>query len=232
MIILLITCLCVPLVFAADMLPPVASFTSNVTSGTAPLAVGFTDTSTNSPDAWNWSLNNVTGNNTAIWWSTLQNPEISLGVGNWSFALNASNAYGYNITPGDYWVNVSTSGVAPVAEFSEEKSGSICLGESIQFTDESINTPTTWLWEFEDGGSSIDQNPDYTFNIEGTFDVNFKASNTYGFSWRNKTDLMVVNNCTTPVPTPIPIANPIRQNRGQLIDLITWILNLFRSKLV
>lgn len=88
---------------------PVASFTKNQTAGTAPLPVGFTDTSTNTPTAWNWSFNNVTGNNTEIWWSTDQNPAITLGTGNWTFALNASNTNGYNITPGLAWVNVSAA---------------------------------------------------------------------------------------------------------------------------
>lgn len=86
---------------------PTANFTSNVTSGTAPLAVQFNDTSTNAPTSWNWSFRNATGNNTEIWWSTLQNPEIALGVGNFSFHLNASNAYGFDITDDDYWINVT-----------------------------------------------------------------------------------------------------------------------------
>jgi PKD repeat protein len=87
---------------------PVASFTSNVTSGTPNLAVQFNDTSTNSPTGWNWSYTNVTpGNNTQIWFSQLQNPTYTFGVGNWSIALNASNGAGYNITPNMYWVNVS-----------------------------------------------------------------------------------------------------------------------------
>ena len=43
---------------------PVASFTSNVTSGTTPLTVKFTDTSTNSPTSWNWSFGDGTWFNT------------------------------------------------------------------------------------------------------------------------------------------------------------------------
>jgi len=36
--------------------PPVANFTGNPTTGTAPLAVNFTDTSTNSPTSWDWTF--------------------------------------------------------------------------------------------------------------------------------------------------------------------------------
>jgi len=35
---------------------PIASFTGTPLSGTAPLAVKFTDTSTNSPTSWAWTF--------------------------------------------------------------------------------------------------------------------------------------------------------------------------------
>ncbi len=40
--------------------PPVASFSSNVTSGTVPLNVLFSDTSTNMPTSWNWNFGDGT----------------------------------------------------------------------------------------------------------------------------------------------------------------------------
>jgi PKD repeat protein len=41
--------------FSVTVIPaPVADFTANVTAGTAPLTVQFTDTSTGSPDYWSW----------------------------------------------------------------------------------------------------------------------------------------------------------------------------------
>jgi PKD repeat protein len=86
--------------------PTIASFTSNVTSGYTPLSVQFNDTSSSSISQ-NWSFNNVTGNNTEVWWSQEKNPAIAFGVGNWSIKLNSSNSVGYNITPGTYFVNVS-----------------------------------------------------------------------------------------------------------------------------
>ena len=51
---------------------PVADFSSNVTSGTAPLNVAFTDKSTGSPTAWNWNFGDGTAN------STVQNPSTCL----------------------------------------------------------------------------------------------------------------------------------------------------------
>jgi len=45
---------------------PVASFTTNTTSGTAPLTVQFNDTSSNSPKSWNWSFGDGIWSNTTV----------------------------------------------------------------------------------------------------------------------------------------------------------------------
>lgn len=88
----------------------VASFVTNVSSGTEPLAVLFTDTSTTGLTAKNWSFTNVTpGNNTPVYFSTDTNPVHVFGAGNYGILLNASNATGYNITPSYKWVNVTAA---------------------------------------------------------------------------------------------------------------------------
>jgi PKD repeat protein len=70
--------------------PPTAAFTANKTSGSVPLAVGFTDTSTGGPTAWNWSFDDGT-------YSEDQNPGKSFTTrGNYTVILNASNAYGFD----------------------------------------------------------------------------------------------------------------------------------------
>jgi PKD repeat protein len=53
--------------------------------------------------------------------------------------------------------------------------------QNIQFTDDSYNTPTAWLWEFGDEGSSELQNPVHSYAAEGTYDVSLFASNAAGF---------------------------------------------------
>jgi outer membrane protein assembly factor BamB len=93
---------------------PVAAFLANPTSGTAPLAVQFNDTSSNTPTAWNWSFRNVTpGNNTQVWFSTVQTPTHTFGVGNYSIVLNASNSAGSNLSTQVTFINV-TAIPAPV----------------------------------------------------------------------------------------------------------------------
>jgi PKD repeat protein len=69
-------------------LPPVAAFSGTPTSGTWPLAVQFTDASTNAPTSWSWTFGD--GGT-----STAQNPNYTYNAaGTYTVTLTASNAYG------------------------------------------------------------------------------------------------------------------------------------------
>jgi PKD repeat protein len=73
--------------------PPVANFTGTPTSGTAPLNVQFTDTSTNNPTSWAWDFDN---NGTAD--STVKNPShIYANPGTYSVKLTAANSGGSDV---------------------------------------------------------------------------------------------------------------------------------------
>src|SRR5262249_9475794 len=50
----------VSITVGAAVMPPVANFSTNTTSGTAPLAVTFTDTSTSTPTSWAWTFGDGT----------------------------------------------------------------------------------------------------------------------------------------------------------------------------
>lgn len=81
--------------------PPVANFTATPTSGVAPLSVAFTDTSTNSPDAWNWTFGD--GGT-----STLQNPtHIYASAGTYDVSLQAFNNGGSDIETKTGYVTVT-----------------------------------------------------------------------------------------------------------------------------
>jgi len=64
---------------------PVCSFTANTTNATAPCTVMFTDTSTNTPTAWNWSFGDGS-------LSGIQNPIHNYtAAGNYTVSLTVSN---------------------------------------------------------------------------------------------------------------------------------------------
>jgi hypothetical protein len=69
---------------------PVADFSVNITSATAPVAVAFTDTSTGSPISWIWDLGDGTN-------STVQNPVYTYtNPGKYNVSLKVTNVHGNN----------------------------------------------------------------------------------------------------------------------------------------
>lgn len=81
---------------------------------------------------------------------------------------------------------------APVAEFSGSPT-TVCLGNSVSFTDASTNTPTSWLWDFGDGNNSTAQNPSHTYATAGTFTVTLTATNGAGSDGETKSNYITVN---------------------------------------
>jgi PKD repeat protein len=81
---------------------PVASFSANATSGNAPLAVGFTDASTNTPSSWNWSFGDGD-------YSISQNPSHSYAsTGNYTVNLTATNGYGSDTLSRTDYISVTS----------------------------------------------------------------------------------------------------------------------------
>jgi beta propeller repeat protein len=78
----------------------------------------------------------------------------------------------------------STLGVAPL---------------TVQFVDMSTGNPTSWSWDFGDGGTSLIQNPVYTFNTAGTYTVTLTVSNALGSDKKTLIDYITVT--APPVPT-------------------------------
>ncbi|GEM_PF-415339 len=94
---------------------PVADFTADVTSGTAPLAVNFTDLSTNIPTLWAWDF----GDNAT---STEQNATHTYtAAGTYTVTLTATNAYGSDSEEKTGYVTVT----APAAQVDLTIAGTV-----------------------------------------------------------------------------------------------------------
>ena len=50
----------------------------------------------------------------------------------------------------------------------------------VQFTDLSLNEPTTWMWDFGDGHSSGLQHPAHSYSSDGLYDISLTACNSMG----------------------------------------------------
>jgi PKD repeat protein len=72
---------------------------------------------------------------------------------------------------------------------------------TVTFTDASSGSPTSWSWNFGDGGTSTAQNPSHQYTSAGIFDVTLTATNAGGNDVETKTGYITV---TAPPP---PTAN-------------------------
>ncbi|MDX2002924.1 MAG: PKD domain-containing protein [Chitinophagales bacterium] len=53
----------------------------------------------------------------------------------------------------------------------------VCQGSTVTLLDSSAGVPTAWRWDFGNGDTATVQNPTYTFNTVGVFDVALRVSN-------------------------------------------------------
>ena len=86
---------------------------------------------------------------------------------------------------------------APVTFFGTS-STTICNG-TVQFVDSTINTPTSWRWDFGDTTTSTLQNPIHTYTKSGVYTVVLTATNNYGNNIQTKTNYITVNLATAPL---------------------------------
>jgi PKD repeat protein len=87
---------------------------------------------------------------------------------------------------------------APVTAFAAD-TVTPSVGQTVTFTDQSTNTPTSWSWTFGDGGTSTLQNPAHAFTISGTYTVVLTATNAAGSNTLTKTGYITVTNVTVVV---------------------------------
>ena len=117
-------------------------------------------------------------------------------------------------------------------DFTASKS-SVCIGESIKFNDLSGCIPNTFLdvtewdnisfnWNVTNGGtplSSTDQNPTFTFNNAGVYDVTLTVTNTHGTSSSTKQGYIIV---TSPAIASCTPTSTNEDNFWQTVNNVTF----------
>ncbi|MCW3127085.1 MAG: hypothetical protein JWO03_2743 [Bacteroidetes bacterium] len=83
---------------------------------------------------------------------------------------------------------------SPTAAFTANKT-SLCVGDSVHFTDQSTNAPTSWSWQFNGPVNLVSsaKNPTITFTTPGTYTVILTASNAGGNGSHTQTSYITVN---------------------------------------
>ncbi|MGJ8661474.1 MAG: PKD domain-containing protein, partial [Bacteroidota bacterium] len=84
------------------------------------------------------------------------------------------------------------SAFAPVADFTASQT--VCVGNTVAFTDASSYTPTSWAWSFPGGtpSTSTAQNPVITYATAGNYNVTLTVTNPNGNDSEVKTSYITV----------------------------------------
>lgn len=94
-----------------------------------------------------------------------------------------SNATTYNVSQGgNCCINNLTIPQAPLPDFSASDS-TICVGQCINYTDLSLNSPTAWTWTFQGANTpnAFVSNPtNICYNTPGTYSVGLTVGNSVG----------------------------------------------------
>jgi PKD repeat protein len=86
------------------------------------------------------------------------------------------------------------AGPAPTAGFTATPAtGTVPL--TVNFSDTSTGGPTSWAWDFGDGGTSTVQSPSHTYTSTGTFTARLTATNGQGSTSTTRT--ITVNDAPT-----------------------------------
>jgi PKD repeat protein len=148
----LLLMVCLVGIVAAD--DPYAGYVPSSISGAQPLTVNFTDISYGTITSWQWNATDVNptthyNGGLPFTFSVVQNPSYTFYAGNYSIKLRTTNALGSNVTPETVFVNVSGSATTPVPiPIISGSPLNTSAGQTIQFNDSSLNTPTSWRWMY------------------------------------------------------------------------------------
>ena len=144
-----------------------AAFFAEDTEGCAPLEVQFMDESSNNVTEWNWTF---AGGTPAS--STEQNPIVNYNTpGVYEVTLIASNPFNSNTVTETNYITILSE---PIAGFTSNENGNV-----VDFINSSTNA-NTYLWNFGDGETSMDESPTHTYMSDGDYTVTLEATNTCG----------------------------------------------------
>ncbi|MBI5217776.1 MAG: PKD domain-containing protein [Bacteroidia bacterium] len=172
---------------------PVTDFTADHILIATGQIVDFFDLSINNPTSWSWTFQGGSPST-----ANVKNPAniTYFTAGYYDVTLTASNQQGSDTKTKTQYIQVVTTGSAPVPDFIADQT-IIMPGQPVNFTDLSVNNPTSWNWTFPGGNPSMStlQNPTNIFYpFIGSYDVSLTVSNLQGSNTMIKTAYIQVQN--------------------------------------
>jgi PKD repeat protein len=173
---------------------PTASFSILGQGCTVPLTLTFNNTSSPGSPSWNFGngqTSNVT-NPPSQTYNSVGTYPISLTVTNPT--TGCSSTVVQQIAVSNYQAGINLPSV-------------VCIGQEVSFSDNSTAGANTWNWNFGGQGSSTDQNPTFTFNTAGTFNIQLASQNTASGCSGSTSQSITVQPTPTPSFTGTPLTN-------------------------
>ncbi len=132
-------------------------------------------------------------NGTTVWLTATPDPDSSFGgwtgggcsgLGDCSVTLNTDTnvtaIFDILLPPTSSFSSSTISGAAPLI---------------VDFADTSAYNPTSWSWNFGDGGTSTEQNPRHMYESPGTYTVSLTANNSSGSDTITMTNYISASPC-------------------------------------
>lgn len=207
---------------AATVAAPKAIFSASPTSGTAPVTVNFTNSSTNAT-TWFWEFGDGTT-------STAKTPSKTYSsAGTYTVKLTATGSGGSDaVTKSNLIFVVSSTAAAPVANFSATPtSGTTATTFSLANT--STGNATSWSWNFGDGTSSTAKTALKTYSKPGTYTVRLTATGPGGSNTATKINYIsvsaappIANFTATPTSGAAPLSTKFTNTSTGVITSYAW----------
>jgi len=165
--------------------PTSVTFSGSPTTGTTPLSVKFTATSSGGTPT-EWTVNFGDGNSISSKLNTnsVIAAHVYQKVGIFTVSFKASNIGGSKTVSKSNYIVVRP--VTPIANFQATYPIVFSLPYTIKFKDISSGNPTKWNWKFGDGTTSTTQNPTHTYKQypahDNSYIVTLTVSNSAGSS--------------------------------------------------
>jgi PKD repeat protein len=192
----------------AGISAPTANFSASPITGATPLTINFTDSSTGFIDgqaSWYWDFGD--GNS-----SYSQSPAHTYNSADtFTVTQTVCNFKSSPCTCSSKTMSIVTCS-PPKANFSYS-----VFNDSVYFTNQSSGNPLSYFWNFGDGDTLTEQNPNHKYTTDGNYSVTLTVINSCG------------NNSSTQNVTIPPVGIIDLQNESDIIitfDPSTEILNI------
>jgi len=144
--------------------------------------------------------------------------------GNYKVCFLSNNGYSVmSVT------NFTVSNAVALAAYTAS-STFIAPGGTVNFTDQSTNSPTSWLWSFPGGtpSSSTEKDPSVTYSSEGIYDVTLSATGYSGTLQLKKSGFIKVSNQIVSASLKVMQFN-IWQEGTSVTNGLTYIRDIINS---